>query len=113
MSTVLQARPVTCEDLGEFEREMNRVIAGILMEMIEKRGQNPDFDFIPGTAAIPTERIVDGSFKNSIPIEFTRATYMGFRTKYEQHIFFVCADNKTFFVPVFIKGVKDGKLVIY
>lgn len=101
----MSAEGVLCqlEDLNEFERARNRVLA---TEMIP-RGI---YQFSRPASAIPLEHLADPRHpRYRKPITFRRAMYIRYDAEKETHMFLALCRQSKLFVGLFLIDVPSGR----
>lgn len=86
------------DELTPEEKEKNRAAVGDLVK-------DQWYVFAPPAETIPLEHRIKGVPGAGKPITFTKAKYLGWREKDQEHIFFASAsDGKDYFAPMFMCG---------
>ncbi len=85
------------DELTPEEQEKNRAAAADLVK-------DQWYEFVSPAETVPMEHRFKGP-KAGQPITFTRAKYLGWREKDQEHMFFAKAtDGKNYFAPMFMCG---------
>ena len=86
------------DELTPEEKEKNR-------QAVDDLVKDQYYFFAPPAETIPLEHRIKGVPGAGRPITFSRAKYLGWREKDQEHMFFAEADGgKWFFAPMFMCG---------
>ncbi|MBI2454409.1 MAG: hypothetical protein HYV54_02470 [Parcubacteria group bacterium] len=85
------------DELTPEEKEKNRAAGA---DLVKDRW----YVFVPPAETIPLERRINGVPQAGEPIRFSRAKYLGWREKQQEHMFYTSYGGKDYFAPMFMCG---------
>jgi len=85
------------DELTEDEKRKNR-------EAVDDLTEGTVYRFSSPVQTIPLERRIKGVKNAGVPITFSRAMYMGWREKEQEHMFLAKTLQGNFFAPMYLCG---------